>query len=159
MQDYPLSLHWKKRLHFTPDTPSGPLVPKTRQGSSEPRQTWLLGLSRRGWSCWCGLRKHWGGAFSGSCVISEGRAQLSSQEIENIFHTLNRDVSKSWGFRDRSIKMKMPLHPQLKREKNIPIRVQMLAQCPVHCLHLRTQRMLVGWRMDRWVDEKNGRKN
>lgn len=79
---------------------------------------------------------------------------LSSQEIEDTFHTLDRHVSKSWDVRDRSVKIKMPLHPQRKRKANKqnkqehPVHLQKLAWCTVHNIHLGTKKILVGWRMD-----------
>lgn len=151
LQDCPLSLNCKKRVHFTPD----PLVVSDAKDLTGQQHKWAQAgktpYPQTERNRWCEAEKTLPcGAFSSLCVISKGRAVLSSQEIEDIFHALAKDVSNSWGVRDRSIRIKMPLHPQLKRKTSIHL--QKLAQCTVHSIHQPWYPENIGWM------EKNGRK-
>lgn len=102
IQDYPLiTSKLEREATFTPDPPVALWCQRPGRAAAQRSSSRQDSSTTDSW--WCKARKVPCGAFSSLYVLSKGRAVLSSQEIEDIFHTLDRAVSQSWDVRDRGV--------------------------------------------------------
>lgn len=125
-------------------------MPKSRQGcnTSEPKPARLLNHGQRGADS-VKLRKHCLTEFSSAHVYIQRQSCALRPGKQGYF---SYPGSESWRVRGRSIQIKMPLHPQVRRKKT-PIDLRKPAQSTVS-ISLSIQKILVAWGTDGWTDRR-----